>query len=404
MTLLNISEKGLEKPTVSQRYTQPTVKVEELRMPGLDGMLPGANVKAREKKVLEYLIAAEKVVRRDYPNKYYKEFIGQLYPTIYDRVKNDLLRDVEYDEDDLSDYILARSGHNNISDIVDYSLALYTGCLLDLLTERYEAAGKPTTFYFDGRGKEFNYLFMGAQKVDGLIVNNFTGYDLCTSIGTNGGYANNVMLVNCSGGRHGSTMGVDKGNLGVVTVINHHSDGDYALIGSAAVRSGNAGMLILSGCKGKSGLSGIARDDGKIGLVLMTHCEFKRASPCMASDGGNIGLFILDEVKTGSVGKSNHGTSDFFKYKKIPHVKRIFLSNPPGEISTICDVEEELVFKPESPERWDEVVQEYNIAQLIKQLTSITKDSTKEEIMEVASQIRAIYELNKPKLDKLLEK
>ncbi len=392
------------------QYVQPTqtaVKVEELRLPGLDGMLPGADVKGREKTALEYLVAAENVVMKDYHNKegIMPEDLGPIYLQIYERVKAELLKNVNFTETDLLDYLefkLETDGQNKRNGVYESgtTLGLYTGCLLSLLTERNEEAGLPTSFYFDGKGKAFPFLFMGAHKVDELIVNNVNGFAIYSALGVNGGYANHIMMVNSTGMISADFIGVKGGNIGTISVINHNGASCVgSLAGGIGSDNGNVGMVLLSGCKGDTVVPIQAERGGKLGLVLVTHHKGDDIARDLGTYEGNVGLAVMNKIEGKDIGLRCHRT----KAETKANVKKLLISNP-REHRKPYNEADELVFKDESPERWDEVVQEYNIAQLIKQLTSITKDSTKEEIMEVASQIRAIYELNKPKLDKLLEK
>ncbi len=397
-------------------YAQSIVKLEDIRLPGLDGMLPGAKVKGREKAVLEYLVEAEKVIREEYLDqlKGRDRQIIKTYFQIYEKLKTDLLRDVDFSDRDILTYIDYRvetegQFKTDEKDELDAFFGLYTGCLLSILTERNEEAGLPTSVYFDGKGREIPYLFYCAHKVDELIVNNLSGglhligsEATCCAIGGFGGYANHIMVVNSKGVNCLNNVGLKGGKIGTVSVINH--DGDSLLLSrnlaaGVAKEKGNVGMLLLSGCNADEAIPGLAKEGGSIGMVLATHQKSSDFAQGLGRTHSNVGLAVMDEVDCNYFG----GVDPKNQYRTDANVKKLLVSNSP-KITDLSYAAEEIILKDESPERWDEIMQEYNIAQLIKQLTSVTKDSSKEEIMEVASQIKAIYELTKPKLDKLLEK
>ena len=395
-------------------YAQSIVKLEDIRLPGLDGMLPGAKVKGREKAVLEYLVEAEKVIREEYLDqlKGRDRQIIKTYFQIYEKLKTDLLRDVDFSDRDILTYIDYRvetegqfktEETNKLDDI----FGLYTGCLLSLLTERNEEAGLSTSIYFDGKGRTIPYLFYCAHKVDELIINNVLSLTtddidgMCSGIGGLRGYANFVMIVNSKGAN--CHAGFNGGKVGVLSLINHFDEpvvSDFGFAGGVAREGGNADMLLLSNCVSPDIIPDLAREGGSLGMVIATDIICDSLAKNIGRYQSNVGLAVMDDIVN-----CNRFT---IEYHDIEHfskadVKKLLISGFPG-VPDVSKEADEVILKEQSPERWAEVAQEYNVEQLIRQMRSITKESTKEEILEVASQIKAIYKLTKPKLDKLLEK
>ncbi len=219
------------------QYAQTAVKVEELRLPGLDGMLPGGKVKAREKVALDHLMeAADEITDKYAPiikdiwhnaSMYDQDhLINACYMDIYDFLRNKRLKHVQFDENTLSNLIYMKSTKKNKKDDFSYkpnALGLYTGCLLQLLTERNRAAGLPTSFYFNGEGERFDYLFNHAKNVDEIIVDNFRGKQLCSYIASFGGNVNKIMLTNCDGfySNSGEKIASYDGRAGYIIGINN---------------------------------------------------------------------------------------------------------------------------------------------------------------------------------------
>ncbi len=396
-------------------YAQTAVKVEELRLPGLDGMLPGGNVKARKKVTLDYLMdAGEKVVEKyysyveeEYSND--QKEVLKAYYSMYSEVETILLRDVVFDERDLRDYIEIKSDLD-LDERRTKVLGLYTGCLLELLTGRNEAAGLSTNIYLNGHGRKFSYLFSHARKTDKLFINNFKGRHVCYNVGSYGGYVNSMIIVNGEGVRAGDSSGKKGGNVGLCLVVNQEG---ISPGGGVAFQGGNVNLLILANNKGC-----FAGDyfleysyGGSFGLVLQDSNEGQDILHASSGIHANVGLFVAANNKT------NHNACRPNQNEKGVVKKLVFYNNigeshdrdnpnisPENMVRgerNIRDYVEEIVKGEAAAEEYEQIMQQYSLRKIIHLAESVTKDSSDKEIGEVAGQIYSIYESIKPKLEEL---
>jgi len=218
------------------------------------------------------------------------EKLKMLCPTMWENLQ-DKLKDVEYNEDDLKNFIMARANIYNSFDPEQKILGAYAGFLLQLLTHRNKEKGERTTFYIDGKKNKFDYLFCSAQDIDELIVDNFRGTGICSYIineeskanmiacmnitggytlfkaGTNGGKINLLVCKNIKGER---TMchAVYQSHVNAITAIN--IDG-YAALDN--VGGGNSHIGAVVGDNIKGGREFFGMDDKRyIGMILKKDC------------------------------------------------------------------------------------------------------------------------------------
>jgi len=323
--------------------------------------------------------------RDEIPN--YLVGYGRLYSAMYDYVKNNFLRNVMFTEDDLRAFVITKAFSKN--DESDKKIGLYnghdvdktkirpgmySGCLLQLLTERNKKAGRNTKFYVNGQGLKFNFLFTYAKHIDEVIVDNFKGDCLCEGIasqngsansvavincknadnengsvghigahdgivgsvivlnheggytpdhaGTCGGYANSVVVVNGSGKFIGSRSGAFGGNLGSSLILNNEGEDIGEAIGTSHDRdylsggkTGYAGSVYLIKNKGSSIGSSIAAGGGNLGLLYL-----------MDNQGGGIASDVGDEGNIGKIVVHDSGELKVDEENGKPYLELIFKS------------------------------------------------------------------------------
>ncbi|MBT5022888.1 hypothetical protein HOK51_07700 [Candidatus Woesearchaeota archaeon] len=135
------------------------------------------------------------------------------------------LENVLFTKNNLEEFILAKSNQDYL-EFERAVVAVYSGILIDLLTERNKSEDKSTSFYFNGNGNRFDLLFFGAKNIGELIVDNFIGEGICLSVGA------------------------DNGKVNLVAAINCHPE--YGLFGFAGMDKGEINTLIAVGCSGKN--------------------------------------------------------------------------------------------------------------------------------------------------------
>lgn len=146
------------------------------------------------------------------------------------------LQEIDFTADDLRALIFAKAN-------TDYNrraaerLGIYTGRLLQTLNE---------TFYIDGKGAMFDYLFLSAKNVNSLIVKNFKGNYICNGVG-HGGKAELVIGLNIEGEAPFSGIGTG-GEAELIVCKNIKGDKAFC---SNAFYPANIDTLIVKDVQGK---------------------------------------------------------------------------------------------------------------------------------------------------------
>jgi len=333
------------------QYAQPTVKVEELRLPGLDGMLPGGKVKGRNKVALEGSLLGKK-----------------MYSHIYKDTEG-LLNDVSFSEADLKSFIYTKCDVELPFHWHKIVLGMYTGCLLELLTKRNRQDGKRTRFYINGNGSTFGYLFYRARDVDMLVVENFYGLGLCNDIGANSGHADIVIVNNIKSVCGCSGFGSDNGSIDMLYMTNIIGN----LGSNVAEKKGNVGIAVLRNKKhGTGGLDYAAQDGGNAGVLIADNVEKSNfVAHRVAYDGGHASKLLVRNIKGHSIGHE---------------------ANP-----------DELICGDYQPVSFQKVMDEFKVDDVTELIVSL-KGKTPKEISKILRKIDSIYYSLKPKLDKLMKK
>jgi len=187
---------------------------------------------------------------------------------IYSRMHaevNDLLKDFEFNETDLVNFVHARAnGKGTLRE------GMYTGILLELLTERND--GK-LRLHLDGDGQEFNNLFYHARNVDEVIVEKFKGDNICSRIGIDKGKAGLVMIMNCEGDSIAEEVASHNSEIEKLILLNNEGYGvgfgagnEEGYIRSAIIVGNNSEEALKQEAPGKTDFL-IAVDNIGDGLI-----------------------------------------------------------------------------------------------------------------------------------------
>lgn len=135
---------------------------------------------------------------------------------------------------------------------------IFTGVLLDILTEKERAQGREAAISIDGGGARFDMLFYGAKNIGRLFISNFTGNRICADIGGDKGKVGLVSVSFCSGedilSGAGNSRGKRKGK-------NEGEGGIHGTVIAAAIK----GNGVLSGASNFSNIVGF-KIDGRCAL------------------------------------------------------------------------------------------------------------------------------------------
>lgn len=99
----------------------------------------------------------------------------------FKKIVQDSLKEDIINTNDLKTFIEAVNPYNSNKDY-SRNLGIFTGCMLDIICEKNREQGKITSFYMNGKDKEFNNLFFIVRNVDELILENFRGSGIAENI------------------------------------------------------------------------------------------------------------------------------------------------------------------------------------------------------------------------------
>ncbi len=424
------------------KYAQTALKLEELRLPGLDGMLPGADVKARGSNEFERIVKVGNQVVDEYRH-YIDDLVecrceplDHVYDEIYERVEKELLKDVDFNQKDMEDYIFMKA-NGDYEDDETLILGLYTGCLLHLLTLRNREKGEKTIVHLNG-GEDFtafDHLFYYAKHVDELVVENFFGDYLCANIASYGGKADYVALIRC--GDYSVAEGIaHAGEIKTLAVIDCIGDFNSNIVAS----NGKIGSAILVGntlCReGSDGLGCSIANHGEAGLVMGV-CGYIR-EPFLPSAFIDADVNLIIASKVSSTGSCNPKAAGLIYLEDIVterdvawghaeydgNINTIMVSNckadsiaervgMKGNVKKLVSHKNEckefakdahidnIVEGEDAAQEYERVRKEYGIAKMLELANTIIHESSTEEILKLTKQIHEIYESVKPKLEAL---
>ncbi|MBT5022793.1 hypothetical protein HOK51_07875 [Candidatus Woesearchaeota archaeon] len=152
-----------------------------LALKKLKGIKP-KGVKVKPASEVENLFNICKLITDEYVDSYYSDWKGEefrdCFVPMYMRLDSNLLKDFSFTESDLESFVKLKS--DECSDhITKKVVGFYTSALLRVLSKRNHAKGKKTKLRIDGRNSTFDYLFYWGGQVDELVLENFSGRDIC---------------------------------------------------------------------------------------------------------------------------------------------------------------------------------------------------------------------------------
>lgn len=354
------------------------------------GIQKEREIKEEEKGRFEHLVKIGGRIVKDHTgvgNMHYR------YDIVYKELKHDLLRDFEFDEEDLRSFVYAAhtNEYNGQERIV---LGAYSGCLLHLLTERNKSKGHGTRFYIDGKGIKFPGLFSFAKEVDELIIENFKGRQICSYLASNIGSVNLVIGRNIEGENAFSSIAADKGRASIVAGINIKGDGALLNIG----KHGLTGLVLGSGIEGKKSLSSVG-EHGVAGIIVGN--DITGEYPFDGTGNyGNVDMLICNKFKghniscnvgfSGSIklmlAKDINQKSNISSLLSGREIKKILYEQDTGPI--VYDARKMCAEK--SREEYDSLLKEYNLDEILKLI-----DMKEKSIEETITDLRKIRELYK---------
>ena len=234
----------------------------------LKGIEPGRIIEPQKASALEILLETAKEKVKEYEGKVSNTF-QERHDNIYHPIYSELQSLPDFTEHDLQSFLLAQSGELPENQTV--VRGIYSGVLLHLLTERYEAQEKSTAFTFDLSGQRFDYLFYFAKRAGEVTVKNTVGNDTCSLMGAYNGKVEKLVIENNKGDGAACWAGSDGGN--VETILIHENKGNMA--------------ASLAGC-----------DGGNVATILIHENEGNEAACWAGSYGGKVETLAL--YKAGS--------------------------------------------------------------------------------------------------------
>ncbi|MBI4454121.1 hypothetical protein HY636_05755 [Candidatus Woesearchaeota archaeon] len=193
----------------------------------LAGIEEARDVRGRPQTTLDRLLEVGEYFIKEYSGRgdiYFSNVNAmnkdKAYVQLYQELEGQKLKGVDFTEEDLRQYVLAKANSDYSAEIQQKVLGMYTGALLQLLTERNKEQEKLTIFQFNGRGNRFDYLFYFAKFIDNIIIENFTGNGICGYIGSYNGNVNEIMCINIEGEGVCSNVGSYNGHVNSIILIN----------------------------------------------------------------------------------------------------------------------------------------------------------------------------------------
>lgn len=235
----------------------------------------------------------------------------------YLKLKDDLLKKTDFSENDLKGYILARTNFFEPESRKALLAGIYSGCLLQLLTERNNQKGKKTQLYVNGCGSRFDYLFAYAHKIDDVIIENFTGNNICDKLASHKGKANSVILKNITGLNICSEIAHDHGKIKQVMLLDSTGPAVLSGLGEDGGRINQVVAVRINGERALIGMADHATVDQAIGVAITGNSAFYE-SASFGKISQLIGINICGEQALDWVG--NDGKVSQLLYSNVPGI------------------------------------------------------------------------------------
>ncbi|MFC1698252.1 hypothetical protein ACFL1H_08005 [Nanoarchaeota archaeon] len=185
------------------------------------------------------------------PNFLKIEELLPIYDKMLDHVKS---KNLDFSYEDLQHYIEANL-EQDLSAKGEKLLGMYTGTLLQILTENYEKQKKPTKFKFNGKKQRFRFLFALTKYFDKVIVEEFVGAGICMGMAANG-----------------------KGD----TVLLNYNHAPHACQYTASHQGKLNNLIILNNLDDRAG-SGFCDEGGKIDKIYIQNCRGREIASMTAN-------------------------------------------------------------------------------------------------------------------------
>lgn len=352
--------------------------------------------KEREEKERHDVSAVERLL--ELGDKYIRANINKAIPKtheFYNKSYKKLRQELpEFNEQDLKSLIYARANQEYAYKEAKL-LGLYTGILLQALTERNKAKGKRTRFHINGQGARFDRLFYHAREIDELIIDSFAGEDICSNIASHQGNANTILLNNIAGEDTALYAGENEGSIGTLIINNNKGDNTAHQI---ARKKGKIETLIISNCKGNNTAYYLGAPEGNIRTAILQNNQGKETAVAAGEDGGKIKSFIINKNKgdTTALNAGIKGSIDLIIVQNSigdqiamnagshGKIKTIALHNNKGK-NTARGAEAEQIIT--EPKEYQKISQQYRLEEVFRLIESF-KDKTAEEIIATTEQIK----------------
>ncbi|MBT5022818.1 hypothetical protein HOK51_08005 [Candidatus Woesearchaeota archaeon] len=159
---------------------------------------------------------------------------------------------------------------------------IYSGFLLDYLSEQERKKGQPSKFLFNGTGRSFNYLFANSKKIDRLILNNFKGDNVLYLAGRDLENPANYIYVNNLVGNQNI---VSSGSTFIDLLVGTNCSGEGFMRGAGNLM-GRIGLLVADNIKGNLALASVGGRGGNCAFTIATNIE---GESTLADFCGNLG-------------------------------------------------------------------------------------------------------------------
>jgi hypothetical protein len=315
--------------------------------------------------------------------------LSQLCTSVYEQIK----KTIDFSEQDLKDLIFTKA--NKDFEIREaQAIGIYTGILLQILTERNKEEGKKTRFYINGKGNKFDYLFHSANIIGDLIVENFRGKFICAFLEKDdaGDSINVVAGIGLEGDWALSACG-SKNSEDIV--IGKNIKGDSALEGTGV--GSRTGMALAQDIEGDSVFFATAAR-GKTNFVFAENINGDNALERAGSDEGKIDVIYARNI-SGEYPLNDAGRGEFkedVEYEK-GDIGLVLYDMPGKRLNR--DVNARRIISHRSKKLFPKLVSDYKIRQFYKVLEPIDNVSV-EGKFAILDQIKALYESIRPKKKK----
>ena len=269
-------------------------------------------------------------------------------------VKYDLLKDVNFDEDNLRDFILSRTNFDG-TDKESLMLGCYSSVLFNMLYDKNKKENKPNCFYVNGGGNKFDYLFTAIPNSDVLIIENFSGDRILGTTVHKISKANIIICRDIVGSHLCESLGGGKLNLQML--IGENFKGKYGFCGVCpSIKQPH--MVIGKNFFGDVNFStlGFVGECGFLSIENVENINYLGASTGFLMNKGLKRLLYRDVFEPEFLEQAK------VKYKLSP------------------DINEELYLKERQKYRIDDILN----------LTNQTRNKSQTEIIEITNQMKNI--------------